>query len=181
MHDCAVKTQRKYAKNLCACLVLLFVEFAVCLGQILLSEGYHAAFGRTDSSGHRIGFNEPITVDQIRIMAESILFSDLTADTKMLITSLFLLFLIPLAAASKVGRALFKYYCLHSVLFATLIGLHLGTSLLKGAVWTGESIVEGDLAWMYLIFTWLAAWIPPAFWFVGQSFILLDDKKAKGF
>ncbi len=146
------------------CWPLLAMEFAVLLGLIMLYVGYRSASGDLDAAGQRLGFNEPLTLDHLRLMAGS-----LTLDGFLTEEGGFLALLVAglvglvgrVARASKGAGKDREFPCwklLHSVIFLAVWAGVLLQAGLGGARWTGETIVEGELCAVLWFLLWLAIW-----------------------
>lgn len=147
----------------------LIASFLIQIGAICLSAGYQLAQGRVDAAGHVLGFNQPVTQDHFRLMAEALSFSEVLTHEG-LVFAVFpavvtLVFGIDALCFSKLRRARL-YWGGQSVVFVVAVAWLWGRAWAGRQFWTGESIVEGELSDAWIVGIWSLAWLPVYGWIV---------------
>jgi hypothetical protein len=136
-------------------LLLTFV-LAGLVAPALLEAGYHGAFGLSDAEGRQIGFNHPILLSHLPVMARAI--------TPAVLINAFL----PWTLAAMVAQAFLtrlpfvprRLIPVHAVAFFLLQVGGLLLLLNDGHHPSGECVVEGECSTAMALLMWGAAWAP---------------------
>jgi len=144
----------------------LILSLGMQAGAIFLAAGYHAACGRADAAGHLLGFNDPIRLSHLGVMADSLNASAILSETNFLGGLPGLITLAALVGAwwFPVNRTWVRCFARQSVLFVAICLGALLRDVIHGHSWTGECIVEGELSVAMSALLWIAAWIPVLGW-----------------
>ncbi len=136
--------------------LLLTIVLAGLVAPALLEAGYHGAFGLSDAEGREIGFNHPILLSHLPVMARAI--------TPAVLVNAFL----PWTFAAMVAQAFLtrlpfvprRVILVHAVAFLLLQVGGLLLLLMDGHHPTGECVVEGECSTAMALLMWGAAWVP---------------------
>lgn len=136
--------------------VLIPVALVGLAAPAFLEAGYHGAFGLSDAGGREIGFNHPILLSHLPVMARAI--------TPAVLVNAFLPWTFAaMAAQAFLTRLPFvprRVILVHAVAFLLLQVGGLLLLLVEGHHPTGECVVEGEFSSAMTLLMWVAAWVP---------------------
>jgi hypothetical protein len=136
--------------------VLLLIPIAGLAAPALLEAGYHGAFGLSDADGREIGFNHPILLPHLPVMARAI-------TPAVLINAFLPWTFAAMAAQAFLTRLPFvprRAILVHAVAFLLLQVGGLLLLLVEGHHPTGECVVEGEFSTAMTLLMWTGASLP---------------------
>jgi len=145
---------------------VLLAGWMLLSASVLLAAGYAGAWGRADALGNPVGFNDPLTLGHLPVMAGALSLRGVLRELNPLVVVPLLATLAAMAMAFGTGIASFfvRASVRQNVAFLVLGAGSLLQDVVDGHRWTGECVNEGELSSGMAVLLWCLAWISALAW-----------------